>query len=315
MLLAPSLAFGSEQNAASDPSPAFRPLAAWQPSRLPLLAPGKSWFSGSTDAAPDLTAFFDGQDAGAAASVPAIVALAGAPRPVRHHDFWFKPDPQNNVVFATYDISGKENFASLGYKRAIGGSLDTPGYRFMTSLGVKIRDVDPVLGTRTTRLHAVRAVFGHEWRFSTLSMTVLAGGSFQPASAGTALTAGRAGRFGPVAMVDLWQDWGAGPLGSRFTSVFAMVNQAGRSSYVRIRHGLGLGDQPWRFGPEVAYSTGEHRTQRGTRVQDGWHRARLGLHVSEIPLRSLRFGISCGAERREHRKSAFYAQMGAYMRY
>lgn len=256
----------------------------------------------------EMTAFFEG-------TLPAQPAVPLFGRGRRNHDIWFAPLPLRNVFFAGYDVSGADHFASIGLKRALGSTLDEPGFRLLGSLGVKIAARDSTTGDRATRLHALRIGLGREFRFGDISITPYAGAGFVANPDGAVLAGAPRGRFGPVAMLDLWHNWPAAPLNSRYSSAFVMLDQPGRSVYIRVRHGFGTETHPWRIGPEASFSTGATLRSKGTRLQDGWNRKRLGLHVSEIPLGEGRLSLSGGYEWREHGKSALYAQAGVYFRY
>ena len=297
--LSPALA-GDTPNEVAIPAGA----AALLVDALPWPRPGRTFDRRQGE----MTAFFEG-------STPAepTVPLFGRGR--RSHDIWFTPLPLRNVFFAGYDISGADHFASVGLKRALGSTLDIPGYRFLGSLGVKIGSRDAITGDRVTRLHAVRATLGREFHLGDTAITLYAGTSFIMNPDGAVLAGTRRGRFGPVTMLDLWHNWPDGVFGSRYSSAFVMADQASRSFYLRLRHGFAIGDQPWRIGPEASLSSGRTLRSKGIRVQDGWNRKRLGLHVSEIALWDARLSVSAGGEWRERGGTAFYAQAGLYFRY
>ncbi|HRE21240.1 MAG TPA: cellulose biosynthesis protein BcsS [Rhabdaerophilum sp.] len=255
-----------------------------------------------------MSAFFEGLPPGGSAA-PLFR------RNRRDHDIWFNPLPLRNVFFAGYDVSGTDHFASIGLKRALGSTLDVPGFRFLGSLGIKVATRDATTGDRVTRLHAVRASLGHEFHIGNTAVTVYAGTSVVKNPDGAVLAGTPRSRFGPVAMVDLWQNWSDGAFDSRYSSAFVMADQASRSFYIRVRHGFGMKGHPWRIGPEASFSSGATLRSRGVRVQDGWNSKRLGLHVSEIPIGDARLSVSCGGEWRKGGKSALYTQAGLYFRY
>ncbi len=256
----------------------------------------------------EMTAFFEG--------TPATGSVAPLfRRDRRKYDIWFNPLPLKNVFFAGYDVSGTDHFTSIGIKRALGSTLDVPGFRFLASLGIKIAARDATTGDRMTRLHAVRASLGREFHVGNTSITAYAGTSVVMNPDGAVLAGSRRSRFGPMTMLDLWHNWPDGTFYSRYSSAFVMADQTSRSLYIRVRHGFGLEGQPWRIGPEVSFSSGATLRSKGIRVQDGWNRKRLGLHVSEIPLGDARLSVSCGNEWRERGKFALYAQAGVYFRY
>ena len=284
--------------------PPLRPLAS-----SVLFAP-----PAGTSADRQFSAFFEGHDP--TAGQPLLTGRRGNPLFGRREDFWFQPLPTRNVAFAGFETTGRDHYFSAGFKRAIIGHLDQPGFRFLTTFGAKIRDYDPTLGSRETRLHASRMAVGHEWHIASLSVSLMAGGSFILNTTDATARSGRLGRLGPTAMLDLWQDWGGdGPLASRFTSLSAMLDQASRSSFIRLRHGFQILDMPWRIGPEVAYTTGESQSRRGALLQSAWRKARIGLHLSDIPLWQASLSLSGGAEWRHDRKVGGYMQVGAYLKY
>ena len=232
-------------------------------------------------------------------------------------DFWFLPVPVKTVAFAGLETNGPDHYAATGFKRAVTGHLDIPGYRIMVTLGAKLREIDPTLGTAQHRLHAARLLGGHEWHFGSLAANVLIGGSFVMHPSAAQLQTHRLGQLGATAMIDLWQDWGRikGTFGARYTALTAMVDQASRSSFIRLRQGFEIAGWAWRIGPEIAFTTGETMVRRATRVQDGWRRARLGAMVSDIPLWEARLTLSGGVEWRHDRNAGAYLQISGYRKF
>lgn len=262
----------------------------------------------------EITAFFDGQPS--VSPRPFRILATGQRLSGKPYDFWFQQPPDKTVAFTSFDAASRSLYASAGFKRAIRGHLDEPGFRFMATFGLKMREYDPALGIARSRLHAARMLVGYEWKIASLSVTAMAGTSFVLNTTEAIQTTHRLGRIGPVGMVELWQDWGKhGVLGSRFTSLFASADQASRSFYLRLRHGFALGNTSMRIGPEISASTGESQFRRGTRLQDGWRKARLGAQLSEIPLWQARLGVSAGVEWRENGHPGGYVQLGGYIRY
>ena len=235
----------------------------------------------------------------------------------RRADFWFTPVPVKNVAFMGLATTGRDTYASTGLKRALGGTLDQPGYRFIASIGSKLREVDPTSGTNINRLHAIRVLAGHEWHEAGMAISLYAGASFIAYTAKGQAQSHRAGRFGPTLMVDLWKDWGKpnSTFATRYTAMTAILDQAGRSAFLRLRHGFQYADWPMRFGPEASVSTGDTLRRQGARVQDGWRHARLGVAVTEVPFFEAKLALTGGAEWRAHRKTCAYAELSAYIRY
>lgn len=249
----------------------------------------------------------------------AALVLLGLTRPARAEGLFEaqpKPKPPRSVYFLHFEASERSRFFGTGPKMAIRGTLDDPGWRMLATLGVKIRERVPPLGLATNRVDAGRLAFGHEFRFGATVLTPFVGASFAANSADVMQKTRRAGRVGPVGMLDLWHNWaGSEPWGSRFTAVFALADQASRSLYLRVRHGFALSDGPLRFGPELALSAGSRIAKSGIVVQEGYLKLRAGAHVSEIPLWRVRLSAGIGAEWRDDARTGFYGEIGAYLRY
>lgn len=235
----------------------------------------------------------------------------------RRADFWFTPVPAKNVAFMGLATTGRDTYASIGLKRALGGTLDQPGYRVIASIGSKLREVAPGTGASSHQLHAIRLLAGHEWHEAGMAISLHAGASFVAYSAKGQAQSHHAGRFGPTLMVDLWKDWGkpASTFAARYTALTAILDQAGRSAFLRLRHGFQYADWPLRFGPEASVSNGNTLRRQGVRVQDGWRHARLGVAVTEVPFFEAKLALTGGAEWRAHRKTGAYAELSAYIRY
>lgn len=283
------------------------------PLRAAISRPLSAPLGGSTHAQQH-TAFFEGLPPTPERRF--VLPFAGSPMGGRG-DFWFMPVPVKTVAFAGLETNGRDHYSAAGFKRAVTGHLDIPGYRIMVTLGAKLREVDPTLGTAQHRLHAARLLGGHEWHVGSLAVSILAGGSFVLSPPSTQVQTHRAGQFGATAMVDLWQDWGRtkSAFGARYTALTAMVDQASRSSFIRLRQGFEISGWSWRIGPEIAYSTGETILRRGARVQNGWRRARLGAMVSDIPFWEARLTVSGGMEWQHDRGPRAYLQISGYRKF
>ncbi len=229
----------------------------------------------------------------------------------------FEPaERTRSVFFTSFDLTERGRFVGSGVKYAPAGRLEDPGWRILSSIGVKIRDYDRALGLRTSRVDAARFLLGHEWRSGPRTISAFLGLGSIVNSAEIQLRTRRTTRQGPAGIFELWQDWGgAAPWGSRFTSVFALGDWANRSAYFRVRHGFALAGSTMRIGPEIAVSMGKNQAWRGIRIQDDWLRLRLGVHLGEIPIWRARLTLSTGAEWRDDAQPGLYLQIGAYLRY
>lgn len=248
-------------------------------------------------------------------------ALAGEGESKRAGQFlsresFLSRDSGRGVFFTGFDASERERFIGWGFKYAPRGRLNEPGLRFMTTTGMKLRDIDPASAIRYSRVDVTRAMLGHEWRFGSLSLSAFLGASFALHSPDAAGVLGRRGRIGPAGMVEFWQGWSEGNAHySRASSATLILDQAARSLYVKARHGFTLPGLAAQFGPEASFSYGAGIRARGLTLQSEWRKARLGIHLSEIALRRLRLGISAGGELRRKGKGGAYATIASYIRY
>jgi Cellulose biosynthesis protein BcsS len=225
-----------------------------------------------------------------------------------------KPLPKT-VFFASFDATERSKGFTYGMKRALFSHLDQSGFRLMTMVGAKLREPEPLTGTRANRLDAARVLAGYEWQKDSLSLSLLGGASLVLHQS-DAITLGqaKATHLGAMGMLELWKNWN-GDAFSRWSSATLMVDQASRSIFFRIRHAVSLPGTPLTTGPEASISQGSRMKSLGSTVQEPWRTSRLGLHIGDIPLKSLRFTLSGGFEHRITHKNGAYGQLSAYMRY
>lgn len=258
--------------------------------------------------------------AAAFSALPAPCALSPRAEPGGLHAEIFAQrlagDTGRNVFFVSADLAGKSRFVGFGSKHALGGRLDDAGFRFMSTIGVKLRDVDPGTGLRSNRIDLTRAFAGYEWKRAATSLTGFVGASIALNTASAASLSRRAARFGPAVALDLWHDWPRdAPLGARATSLFLLADHATRSVYGRLRHAFAIPGSSLRIGPEIAVSRGRSIVRRGVSLQSGWRQLRLGLHLAEIPVWRFRLTLSGGVEYRERNGRGGYAQIASHIRY
>lgn len=248
---------------------------------------------------------------------------------------FFSRDSGRGVFFSSFDASTRDRYIGWGFKYAPKGRLDAPGFRFMTTTGVKLRDIDPTSGIRYNRVDVSRALLGHEWHIAGLSLSAYAGGSFALHSPDTASVLRRRGRVGMAGILEVWQNWRTAQeapanqstienaaYSSGASSATLVVDQATRSLFIRARHGFMLADLGLMFpalagqiGPEASFNYGATIRTRGLTLQEKWRKARLGIHLSEIPLWRLKLGVSAGGEISHKSKNGAYANIASYIRY
>lgn len=304
----PRDAQASEQKAEEEAVP--RRAVPFMPARIAdLWRPGWRRSHGDGGTRGEVEIFFEGP-------APPPVARAGLwpqGRADRRGDFWFRPEPVRNMLFLGFDATRGARYASLGYKRALSGDLDRPGFRLLAAFGGKIRDHDPLAGATVSRLQAIRLLAGREWRWDETNIGLYLGPSLILHAPGAVQATRRAGRAGGAGLVDLWQNWSLGP--TRFTALTLFADQAERSGYLRVRQGFGQESQPLRFGPEFSLSAGKTMVRHSIRTQDGWRKTRLGGFLGDIPLGPASLSLAAGREWRPHDRGGAYAEIGAALRY
>jgi hypothetical protein len=232
-------------------------------------------------------------------------------------DFWFtRVKRPRDVYFLAFESGAHDRFLAFGSKHAVRGTLDAPGWRFLSTLGIKVSAYDPTLGQRTSRIDLARMMPGYEMRLGSLTLSAYAGLGYARSDTTGILATGRFGRYGVSALAEFWQDWSRiAPDFGRFTAGYLMVESANHSGGVGLRHGFALRALPFLVGPEASWSAGRNIHARGATLHSAYRKQRLGLHASEIPLLAARLRVSAGAEWREGRKPGGYAEMAAHLAY
>lgn len=231
-------------------------------------------------------------------------------------DFWFERKHPTDVYFLAFESAARDRFLSFGAKHAVRGTLNEPGWRFLSTLGIKVAAYDPTLNTRASRVELARLLPGYEIRLGSLTLSAYAGLGYARSDSTGALATGRFGRYGLSALGEFWQEWSQiAPALGRFTSGYMILESANRSAAVGIRHGMQVAALPFLIGPEASWSGGRNVQARGARLHSAYRKQRLGLHASEIPLFATRLRLSGGVEWRERGKTSGYAEMAAYIAY
>ena len=233
-----------------------------------------------------------------------------------------------NVFFASLDASERQRFGGWGFKRALGGTLSAPGWRMLTTTGVKIREIDLTSGERINRIDGGRVLFGREWHEAGISITALAGLSITRNSAEIAQATRRVSRLGPVGQIELWKTWSSDPplaglpWESKFSSLTVIADHANRSVYARTRHGFVLPISTLSktmaqvsIGPEMSISLGAKQSKHGIVIQEAWRHARFGLHLGEIPVWRFRLVMAAGIEMRRNGHIGSYTQLTSHIHY
>ena len=228
------------------------------------------------------------------------------------------PRPPRVLSFTAHDSEPGRIIVGSGLKLAPLGPLDKPGPRLLLMAGYSLREQDPRLGRRVSRPLGARALFGHEWHRGQTSLSLYAGASLvtndQPVIAATR----KRMRTGPAVLGEIWHTWRPGEWSGAggFSAMTLMGDAANRSLYLRLRHGFDIGWRGVAFGPETSVSLGRRQRQRGLIVQDGWRKARFGVHLSGIPLtKRIRLGLAGGYEFADRGRSGAYVALTTMAQY
>jgi|GEM_PF-3148440 len=231
-------------------------------------------------------------------------------------DLWFTRRPVRDVYFIAYDASAHDRYLSFGSKHAVRGDFSAPGWRFISTLGIKIAAYDPPVAGRVSSVDLMRMMPGYEARWGGLTVAGYAGLGYARSQARGILATGHYGRLGAAALGEFWYSWGQNaPLMARFTSGYVVADSANRSVSTGLRHGVGLPNLPFLFGPEASWSAGRDVRSTGAALHTAFRKARLGAHASEIPILAARLRISAGAQWQDKRKPGAYAELAAYLAY
>lgn len=231
-------------------------------------------------------------------------------------DLWFSERRIRDVYFVAFERGARDSYLSLGSKHAVRGDFSTGGWRFLSTLGVRLGAMAPAMNTRISYIDLMRLMPGYEWRLGRLTHGGYAGLGYARSQVGTTLAAARTGRYGLSALAEIWYDWGASlPPLARFTSGYAMVESANGSGALGLRHGLALPRVPFLVGPEASWSAGRNIRASGTTLHSAFRKGRIGGHASDIPLMATRLRLSTGAEWMNGRKPGRYIEIAAHLAY
>lgn len=236
-------------------------------------------------------------------------------------DLWFTRQRVRDVYFLAVESSAHDRYLSVGSKHAVRGDFSSPGWRFLSTLGVKIAAYEPPLIERISYVDLMRMMPGYEARIGNLTIAGYAGLGYARSQARGILATGRFGRFGGAALGEFWYNWGQNaPALARFTSGYIVADTANRSATVGLRHGIGLPELvlpalPVLIGPEASWSAGRDVRSAGAALHTAFRKGRIGAHASEIPLLAARLRVSAGAQWQDKRKPGAYAEMAAYLAY
>ncbi len=231
-------------------------------------------------------------------------------------DLWFTPRAIRDSYFLAYDTSGPEHYLTLGAKHARRGDLATPGWRFLAMLGVKVAAREALLDRRITYPDLMRLMPGYEAHLGRLRLAGYLGLGFARSQLPGILATRRPGRFGGVAFGEFLFDWqGFAPGLAGVSAGHILVDGAQGALSLGLRHGLAPPKARFLIGPEASWSLGRNIRGGGTWRQRAYRKARIGGHISEIPLFALRISLSAGAQWLDRRSPGAYAELAVHLAY
>ncbi|WP_439496819.1 cellulose biosynthesis protein BcsS [Bosea sp. (in: a-proteobacteria)] len=231
-----------------------------------------------------------------------LAALAGvlvaAPALAEDDDF-SPPSPVSAVLFGSLEAGASKTLATIGIKQAWGGAgLDASGFRTLMKIGAARE------GASRTRPRGIaykaesQALFGYEWRFGDNFIALYAGPDVEAEYREQWNASSYIVRMGPRLQADLW----ARPTGTTMVQAAAYLSSLDRRAWLRVAPGWAI-RQDLYAGPEIELYR-----------QDGYHKLRVGLHLTGLRLFGLTWRLAGGWQRTNHRSSEAYATLGLHWR-
>lgn len=192
-------------------------------------------------------------------------------------------EPPRTVLFGSFD-AGPSSFLNVGFKRALGPSLDRDGWLALGSAGTGVRRerFDFSLGEqRATRLSTLAsALIGYQWTGERVVFALFGGVELDHKQVipDGVLPVLAEPRFGGRVQAELW--WH--PTEATLTTATLVAGSAHGHVWGRVA----WGHEVWRgvyAGPElVGYA------------QDDYREGRIGLHLTGAKLGDVTLGVSAG---------------------
>lgn len=193
-----------------------------------------------------------------------------------------RADEVRTVFFAGFD-SGYSRYGHAGFKHALGGSLDRPGFVAMAIAGAG--------GARRDEgRHAQASVLaGYQWSLPGWHVALLAGPELE-----------RDGRL--QAGLRLHGEVWARPIENGLLTITAIAGSAQPQAWIQVAAGYRVWDDV-HLGPEASY-----------KHEEDWRERRLGLHVTGLNLHGVRLRLSGGRTFVASGRDGFYGGLSAYVR-
>jgi hypothetical protein len=209
--------------------------------------------------------------------------------------------PLSMVVFGSLEAGPAKTFASVGLKRALGGTgLDASGFRTMLAVGVSREEAN------RSRPHGIlyksgsQVLVGHEWRIGDTFIALYAGSDIESEQRDCGCVVTSRTRIGWRLQADLW----ARPMPGGIIHASAYASTLDGRIWTRLAPGWALPPvEELYLGPEIEIYR-----------ESDYSKLRLGLHLTGLRLLGLTWRLSGGLQSTSDRPKEAYATLGLHWR-
>lgn len=206
--------------------------------------------------------------------------------------------PASTVLFASLEAGPAKRFAAFGLKKALTGGLDSSGFRTMVKLGGAQETPGGPRPRASLYKAEGQALLGYEWRIGDTFVSLYAGADYEEAFLDCGCTVLVTKRFGARLHGDLW----ATPTRETMVQASVYASTMDRRLWGRLAGGWAVP-----FGLHVGPEVEAYR-------QMGYHKLRLGLHLTGFRLFGLTWRLSGGWQTTSDRPGEAYATLGVHWR-
>lgn len=209
--------------------------------------------------------------------------------------------PLSMVVFGSLEAGPAKTFASVGLKRALGGTgLDASGFRTLLAVAVSREEAN------RSRPHGIlyktgsQVLLGHEWRIGDTFVALYAGSDIESQQRDCGCLTATRTRIGWRLQADLW----ARPIPDGILHASAYASTLDGRIWARLAPGWALPQvEELYLGPEIELYR-----------ESGYGKLRLGLHLTGLRLLGLTWRLSGGLQSTSDRPTEAYATLGLLWR-
>jgi hypothetical protein len=206
----------------------------------------------------------------------------------------------NTVLFGSLD-AGRSAFASVGFKRALGSSLDRDGFILMGGGGF---GGSPERGSGFSRLDRFTpsaqgyALAGYQWMLGRAVIAALVGPELDSENESSATGPGARTRLGLRSHAELW----AHPTPETLATATFIAGSARGHVWSRVSAGYAAWEHVF-IGPEATFF-----------ARDDYREWRVGAHATGLTLGRFTLRLSGGYVQANDGRSGGYGALSAYVR-